>query len=542
MYRIADFKRGKQVHFTFNGRRITGFENESLASAILASDNTVLSRSIRFHRPRTIFCSTGECGWCTLDVGNVPNVHACTASCRDGLIVRSQNSWPSSEWDILGLLDFFKSLLTNTFYHRRFLYPKFMRQFYLRVLRRFTGVGRIRIDKKHWNRREITSVETGIVVVGSGLAGMSAAVTIAERGVPVILMDDREEPGGSWQARVDAQSTIKDLGEKVRSLHNLDYWPRSICLGIYGPGTLGIVTPQKIVKLSAKQIILAPGALDAMPLFVNNDLPGVMSGRLVERLINLEGVAPGRQAVLWSTSSQVQRMVQVLQSAGIEIVYQLQPGERIIAAQGSKAVKAAIVQDVSDFKHTITCDLIVVAATQPRNELTVQSGAQLFWDERVGMLRVTRDDRMQTSVAGVRVIGEAFGFADYTRCLNEGRLAGLSALHDMDMESVREEIYLLSKQIAHMAEDQPLIIPSNSLHGEEHVCFCEDVREQEIQAQIRYGYDVPELIKRRTAVVTGPCQGKFCLSNAMRIGGYTSGSPTARPPAKPVRLKDLVAE
>lgn len=541
MDRIADFKRGKQVHFTFNGGRITGFENESLASAILASGYTVLSRSIRFHRPRTIFCSTGECGWCTLDVDNVPNVHACTTACREGLKARSQSSWPSAEWDVLRLLDFFKSLLTNTFYHRRFLHPKFMRQFYLRVLRRFTGVGQPPTAQQHFYGKEKTSIETSTVVIGAGLAGMSAAVTIAQRSVPVILIDDRDVPGGSWQARVDAQSTINGLAEKVRSLHNLDYWPRSICLGIYGPGTLGIITPQKIVKLSAKQIILAPGALDAMPLFVNNDLPGVMSGRLVERLINLEGVAPGRQAFLWSTSSQAQRMVEVLQSARIEIVHQLQPGERIVAAQGNKAVKAVVVQDVAGFKHTITCDLIVVAATQPRNELTVQSGAQLFWDEKVGMLRVTRDDRMQTTVTGVRVIGEVFGPADTARCLSEGQLAGLSALHDMGMESVRDEIDLLSKQIAHMAGDQPLIIPSNSLHGEEHVCFCEDVREQEIQAQIRNGYDIPELIKRRTAVVTGPCQGKFCLSNAMRIGGYTSGSPTARPPAKPVRLKDLVA-
>jgi len=542
MYRIPEFRRGKQVHFTFNGWKITGFENESLASAILASGYTVLSRSIRFHRPRTMFCSTGECGWCTLEVDNIPNVHACAAECREGLIVRSQNAWPSAERDVLRLLDFFKSWLTNTFYHRRFLHPKFMRQFYLRVLRHFTGVGRLRTDQKQLNRRESISIETGIVVVGSGLAGMSAAVTIAERGARVILIDDHEPPGGSWQTRVDAQSTINELVEKFRSLPNLDYWPLSICLGIYGHGTLGIVTPQKIVKLSAKQIILAPGALDVIPLFVNNDLPGVMSARLVERMITREGIAPGRRAVLWSTSAQMQRMIDVIQSAGIEIVHRLQPGKRILAALGSKAVNAVVIQDPNGSTQTISCDMIVITALRPRNELAAQAGAQLLWDESVGALRVTRDDRMQTTVKGIHVIGEAFGPADPGRCLSEGRLAGLSALLELGMEAVREEVDVIAKQIARMKHEVPNLFAPNLSNGEEHVCFCEDVREHEIQAQILHGYDVPELIKRRTAVVTGPCQGKFCLANAMRIGGFASGSPTARPPAKPIRLKDLVSD
>ena len=49
----------------------------------------------------------------------------------------------------------------------------------------------------------------------------------------------------------------------------------------------------------------------------------------------------------------------------------------------------------------------------------------------------------------------------------------------------------------------------------------------------------PELVKRRTGALTGPCQGKSCLQ-AFACLVDTDGVPTARPPLRPVRLGDLV--
>ena len=43
------------------------------------------------------------------------------------------------------------------------------------------------------------------------------------------------------------------------------------------------------------------------------------------------------------------------------------------------------------------------------------------------------------------------------------------------------------------------------------VCFCEDVRAGEVRDEQAAGYLDPELIKRRTGALTGPCQGKYCL-------------------------------
>jgi bacterioferritin-associated ferredoxin len=72
------------------------------------------------------------------------------------------------------------------------------------------------------------------------------------------------------------------------------------------------------------------------------------------------------------------------------------------------------------------------------------------------------------------------------------------------------------------------------------VCFCEDVRAWEIRAEQAAGYADPELVKRRTGALTGPCQGKYCLQSFACLVGDAS-IPTARPPLRPIRLGDLVA-
>jgi sarcosine oxidase alpha subunit family protein len=70
---------------------------------------------------------------------------------------------------------------------------------------------------------------------------------------------------------------------------------------------------------------------------------------------------------------------------------------------------------------------------------------------------------------------------------------------------------------------------------------------------VSVGYGDPELVKRRTGALTGPCQGKYCLQAFCAVlaeatgadpsgAGSAQGAPTtARPPIRPIRLGDLVA-
>ncbi len=79
------------------------------------------------------------------------------------------------------------------------------------------------------------------------------------------------------------------------------------------------------------------------------------------------------------------------------------------------------------------------------------------------------------------------------------------------------------------------------------VCTCEDVTLAEVRRAFAAGHRDIESVKRYTGLGTGPCQGKSCLSLAVRELLRLGATPdeaapfTARPPVRPVALGTLAA-
>ena len=52
--------KSKPIKFTFNNKQMTGYEGDTLASALLANGQRLVGRSFKYHRPRGIFSSGSE--------------------------------------------------------------------------------------------------------------------------------------------------------------------------------------------------------------------------------------------------------------------------------------------------------------------------------------------------------------------------------------------------------------------------------------------------------------------------------------------------
>ena len=52
--------KNKAVSFKFNGKNLTGFAGDTLASALLANDQMMVGRSFKYHRPRGVIASGAE--------------------------------------------------------------------------------------------------------------------------------------------------------------------------------------------------------------------------------------------------------------------------------------------------------------------------------------------------------------------------------------------------------------------------------------------------------------------------------------------------
>lgn len=87
---ILEFKAGRRVRFTFDGRELEGYEGEPIAAALHACGVRVLGESPRLRRPRGFFCAIGNCSSCLMTVDGRPNVRVCREKLREGMCVTTQ--------------------------------------------------------------------------------------------------------------------------------------------------------------------------------------------------------------------------------------------------------------------------------------------------------------------------------------------------------------------------------------------------------------------------------------------------------------------
>lgn len=92
---LGQLKERKEVNFTFDNKSFTGYEGDTIASALLANG----IRTLRVHEEsgtaRGIYCNIGHCFECRVTVNNRRGVRACLQLIEDGMIVKSGKVQPA---------------------------------------------------------------------------------------------------------------------------------------------------------------------------------------------------------------------------------------------------------------------------------------------------------------------------------------------------------------------------------------------------------------------------------------------------------------
>ena len=138
--------REQEVTFLFDSKPYKGFVGDTVASALLANDVNLVARSFKYHRPRGILGIGSEEPNALISVhkgGKIePNVRATTQEIYEGLIVTSQNSWPSLKFDALAINDIIAPFFSAGFYYKTFMWPpRFWEALYEPIIRRAAGLG-----------------------------------------------------------------------------------------------------------------------------------------------------------------------------------------------------------------------------------------------------------------------------------------------------------------------------------------------------------------------------------------------------------------
>ena len=106
--------RSRTLAFTFDGRSLHGHPGDTLASALLANGVKLVGRSFKYHRPRGIYSAGPEEPNALVRIRSgahaEPNTRATMVALHDGLVVQSQNRWPSLAFDVMGMNSLFARL------------------------------------------------------------------------------------------------------------------------------------------------------------------------------------------------------------------------------------------------------------------------------------------------------------------------------------------------------------------------------------------------------------------------------------------------
>jgi len=87
---ILDFPKKQEVFFMFEGTKVSGFQGDTVASALHALGIKTLSYSIKRKRPRGFYCAIGNCASCHMIVNGIPNVRTCITPLESNMVVERQ--------------------------------------------------------------------------------------------------------------------------------------------------------------------------------------------------------------------------------------------------------------------------------------------------------------------------------------------------------------------------------------------------------------------------------------------------------------------
>ncbi len=388
------------------------YGDESLAAAALASGARVLSRSLKYHRPRTFFCFEGHCSGCLVRIDGVPNLRACVTPCAPGTEVAGQNAYPSAEVDLLGAVDFLFSRGMD--HHTLMTGSSVLNKLANKVVRQLSGLGKLPTVAA----TELPAVAEHLVdvcVIGGGPAGLTAAAVVARAGRTVIVVDDQLRPGGSLRAdprtgRAVAEASWRDAVDAGAMV-----LARATAIGFFGEdvgpggtaGVLAVAAPDRLHRIAARQYLWATGGYPQNLPFADNDRPGVLAARAVGRLLVDHGILAGDKVALVeipAMAADATALAGALQAAGAEVARV--PLDQVIGTRGRGWAKA-----VDTRQGKLDCDVVAVAAIpSPASEGPRQQGCAVVLDPPAGGFRVVVDELGRTNIAGAWACGDVTGY------------------------------------------------------------------------------------------------------------------------------------
>ncbi|GLQ34824.1 sarcosine oxidase subunit alpha [Amylibacter marinus] len=596
--RLIDRK--SALEFNWNGTRLMGYAGDTLASALLANNQTLIGRSFKYHRPRGILASGPEEPNALVGLGQgasfEPNQRTTTTELFTDLSATSQNAWPSVHFDIMGFNRILSRVFPAGFYYKTFLFPRFAwKHLFEPVIRRAAGLGAAP-KTPDADRYEYFYATVDMLIIGGGIAGLAAALRAGRAGARVLLLEQTAHWGG--RAPVDgaeingaaAQDWINTTLAELDGMPNVTLKNRTMGAGVYDHGwatgyeRLTDHAPKaagprhRLWRIRAKRIISATGAVERPLSFAGNDIPGVMLASAVRDYLINYATSCGDRLVLATNNDDGYRTALAQHAAGLTVAavidarasaagdlpqqvralgIPVHTGRAIAAAKGNKYLKAVTIcaqAGEGAVLETIPCDVLAMSGGwSPIVHLWSHCGGKLHWDATQAMFR---PDPMRPPLGAdgtgfVHVAGSANGHLDAASVLKDGFDIGTLATKEAGFKAGPA-----LKDMATSTPEHPIEpiwqMPQGMGPKKQMKTFLDyqnDVKVSDVRLAAREGYESVEHTKRYTTLGMATDQGKLSNINGLAILADSLnaeipdvGTTTFRPPYHPISMGSIAGD
>lgn len=255
---ILDIPKEDLHSFVFEGHTVTGQKGQTIAAALHQAGFPVHHHSLK-DRNRTMECGIGKCGACEMVV--------------DGHIRRI----------CITLVDGVREV------HR-------------------SGIDSFsEVDAAEAEEKPRKVYKTTVAIIGAGPAGLAVREELRKAGVDNLVIDNNSHIGGQFRMQTH-QFFFFEKEKKFGGMRGFDIAETlagdsregilldSVVWDILEGKRLAVknVATQEIFYVDADQLVVAAGALPFMPAFKNDDLPGVYTAAVVQRMMNTEFTLLGK--------------------------------------------------------------------------------------------------------------------------------------------------------------------------------------------------------------------------------------------------------
>lgn len=315
-------------------------------------------------------------------------------------------------------------------------------------------------------------METDLLIVGAGPAGMNAAITADKAGARVILADESFSLGGQLKQQSQhftrlPRNVEKDRGtalgdDLIKQLEatKVKVLEKHTMIGSYLNENIGVTDGEKTFEIQSHKNIIAPGAAEEAKVFPGWTMPGVMTAGAAQILINRERVLPGKHAIMIGSDDFSLEVTRQLQACGVTIKAIVEEKEHILSSNselrgdvkdvpvylnsliesvtGKGEVEQVVIR-TPDWLQEVDADLICVSnGFTPIIEPFEILNCNLVYYKELGGWLPEYNANFQTSNPSCYIAGNAAGITSIGPILLTGEIAAVGALEELGFIEQKE--------------------------------------------------------------------------------------------------------